>query len=86
MKAYWGSGGLSPCILNIGIEPLYSRGRSPRYPLDRELCGFQRRSGRRGDKNHHCLCRESNIGDTAISLVSILTELSQLLPNISADL
>jgi hypothetical protein len=30
-------------------HPLYSRGKIPRYPLDRRLCGPQSRSGRRGE-------------------------------------
>jgi hypothetical protein len=43
MKAYWGSGGIAPRILDLGIRwrwvvsftlrPLYSQGKSPWYPL-----------------------------------------------------
>jgi hypothetical protein len=49
MKAYWGSGGISPCILNFGTtwrwvvsfmpQPIYPQGKSPWYPLDRRLGG-----------------------------------------------
>jgi hypothetical protein len=45
MKAYWGSGGITPRILDIRTRgrwvvsftprPLYSRGKSPRYSLGR---------------------------------------------------
>jgi hypothetical protein len=62
MKTYWGSGGIAPRILDLGTKwrwvvsfmprPLYSQGKSPRYPLDRRLGGPQSRSGRGGeDKN-----------------------------------
>jgi hypothetical protein len=47
MKAYWGSGGIAPrildlgtgwrCVVNFTPRPLYPQGRSPRYPLDRRL-------------------------------------------------
>jgi hypothetical protein len=47
MKAYWGSGGIAPRILDFGTRcrwvvsfsprPLYSQGMSSRYPLDRRL-------------------------------------------------
>jgi hypothetical protein len=45
MKTYWGSGGIAPCILDLGTgwrlavsftpRPLYPQGKSPWYPLDR---------------------------------------------------
>jgi hypothetical protein len=51
MEAYWGSGGIAPCILDFGTrwrrvvnfmpQPLYPQGKSPWYPLDRRLCGPQ---------------------------------------------
>jgi len=51
-----GSGSIAPWIFNFGtswrwvisftLRPLYVRDESPRYPLDRRLCGLQRRSGR----------------------------------------
>jgi hypothetical protein len=55
MKAY-GSGCIDPHFLGLGTRwrwmvnftprPLYPRGKSPRYPLDRRLGGPQSRSGR----------------------------------------
>jgi hypothetical protein len=52
----WGSGCIDPCFLDLGTSwrwvvsftpwPLYSRGKSPRYPLDRRLGGPQSRSER----------------------------------------
>jgi hypothetical protein len=62
MKAYWGSEGIAPLILDLGIRwrwvvsfmprPLYPQGKSPWYPLDRRLDGTQSRSGRGGlEKN-----------------------------------
>jgi hypothetical protein len=56
MKAYWGSGGITPRILDLGTRwrrvvsfmplPLYLQGKSPWYPLERRLDGPQNRSGR----------------------------------------
>jgi hypothetical protein len=47
MKPYWGSGGIAPRILGLGTRwrwrvsftprPLYPKGKSPWYPLDRSL-------------------------------------------------
>jgi hypothetical protein len=62
MKAYWGSGGIAPRILNQGTRwrwvvsftprPLYPQGKNPWYPLDRRVGGPQSRSERGGeDKN-----------------------------------
>jgi hypothetical protein len=61
MKANWGSGDTAPRIFKVGSRwrrmgsfthrPLYPPGKRPRYPLDRRLCGPQRRSGRRGEEN-----------------------------------
>jgi hypothetical protein len=49
MKVYWGSGGIAPCILDLGSrwrgvvsfmpQPLYSQGKKLWYPLDRRLGG-----------------------------------------------
>jgi hypothetical protein len=36
-------------VVSFTPRPLYLRGRSPRYPLDKRLGGPQSRSGRRGD-------------------------------------
>jgi hypothetical protein len=39
-------------MVSFKLRPLYCRGKSPRYPLDRRLGGPQSRSGRCGeDKN-----------------------------------
>jgi len=55
-------------------------GKSPLYPLDRRLHGFQIRSGRGGDekKSHYCPCLELNPGQVR-SLVTVMPELSQLI-------
>jgi hypothetical protein len=60
MKAYWGSGGIAPRILDLGTRlrrlvsfrsrPLYPYGKSPSYPLDRRLGGPQGRSGSGGEE------------------------------------
>jgi hypothetical protein len=70
MKAYWGSGGIAPLILDLGTRwrfvvsftprPLYSQGKSPWYPLDRRLGGPQSRSGRGGEDKIPSPCRKSN--------------------------
>jgi hypothetical protein len=62
MKAYWGSEGIAPRILDLRTRwrrvvsftprPLYRQGKSPWYPLDRRLVGFQSRSGRGGEKRN----------------------------------
>jgi hypothetical protein len=60
MKAYWGSGGITPRILDLGTRwrsvvsfthrPLYPQGKNAWYPLDRRLGGPQSRSGRCGEE------------------------------------
>jgi hypothetical protein len=49
------------------LWPIYPRGKSPQYPLDRSLDGPQNRSGCGGkqEKSHNCPCRESNSGHPA---------------------
>jgi hypothetical protein len=37
-------------VASFTPQPLYSRGKSPRYPLDRRLGGPQSRSGRLGEE------------------------------------
>jgi hypothetical protein len=54
MKAYWGSGGIPPLILDIGTmwrsvvsfmpQPLYLQGKSPWYTFSRRLGGPQSQS------------------------------------------
>jgi hypothetical protein len=51
-----GSGCINPHFLDLGISwrwvvsftprPIYPRGKSPRYPLNKRLCGPQSRSGK----------------------------------------
>jgi hypothetical protein len=61
MKAYWGSGGVTPFILDLGIVGEWSasrfgrltpQGKSLWYPLDRRLGGPQSRSGRGGEEKN----------------------------------
>jgi hypothetical protein len=62
MKAYWGSTGIAPRILDPGTRwrrvvnftprLLYSQGNSPWYPLDRMLGGPHSRSGRGGEEKN----------------------------------
>jgi hypothetical protein len=62
MKAYWGSGGIAPRILDLGTrlrwvvsftpQPLYSQGKIPCYPLDRRLGGPQSRCGCGGEEKN----------------------------------
>jgi hypothetical protein len=61
-KAYWGSGGITPRILDlcaiwkwvVSFTPrqLYPQGKSPWYPLDRSLGGPQSRFGRGGEEKN----------------------------------
>jgi hypothetical protein len=56
----WGSGCIEPHFLDLGtiwrwvvsftFQPLYSWGKSRRYPFDRRLGGPQSRSGQRGEE------------------------------------
>jgi hypothetical protein len=68
MKAYWGSGGIEPHILDVGTRcrwvvsfatrVLYPKGKSSWYPLERRLGGPQSRFGRgREEKNYQPLPR-----------------------------
>jgi hypothetical protein len=62
IRAYWGSEGIAPRILDLGtrwrgvisfpLRPLYPQGKSPCYPLDRRLGGPQNRSGRGGEEKN----------------------------------
>jgi hypothetical protein len=55
-EGVWGSGCIDPHFLDLGTswrwvvsltpQPLYPRGKSPRYPLDRRLGGPQSQSGK----------------------------------------
>jgi hypothetical protein len=62
MKAYEGSGSITPRVLELGTRwrsvvnfthrPLYSQGKSPWYPLDRRLDGPHSRSGHGGEEKN----------------------------------
>jgi hypothetical protein len=61
MKMCWGRGCIAPRILDLGTrrsmvsftpQPLYTRGKSSRYPLDRRLGGPQSQSGRGGEEKN----------------------------------
>jgi hypothetical protein len=62
MSAYWGSGGIAPCIFDLGTrcrwvvsfmpQLLYPQGKSPWYPLDRKLGEPQSQSGRSGEEKN----------------------------------
>jgi hypothetical protein len=62
MKAYWGSGGIVTCILDLvprwmwvvsfTPRPLYPEGESPRYLLDKRMDGPQSRSGEGGKEKN----------------------------------
>jgi hypothetical protein len=62
MKAYWGSGGIAPCILDLGTNwrcvvsftprPLYAQGKSPWYPLDMRLGGPPCQSEHSGEEKN----------------------------------
>jgi hypothetical protein len=59
--------------------PLYPQGKSPWYPLYRRLGGTQSWSEHYGKiEKHPCPCQESNTGDPAHSLLTIVNELPQL--------
>jgi hypothetical protein len=59
---HWGSGGVPPRILDLGIRwrwvvtftprSLYPQGKCPRYPLDRSLDGPQSRYGHGGEEKN----------------------------------
>jgi hypothetical protein len=62
MKAYWGSGCITPRILDLGTNwrsvvsftprLLYPQGKIPWYPFDRRLSGPQSWSGRGGEEKN----------------------------------
>jgi hypothetical protein len=62
MMAYWGSEGIAPRILDLGTRwrwavsftprSLYTKGKSPWYPLDRRLGGPQSQSGHIGEEKN----------------------------------
>jgi hypothetical protein len=88
MKAYRGSGGRAPCIVDLGTRwrevvsftplPLYPQGKSPWYQFDRRLGGPQSRSGVGEEKNSQPL---PGLEPPIIQPVAqhLTTELSRLL-------
>jgi hypothetical protein len=62
MKAYWGVEIYLQAFFDLGTRwrwvasftprPLYPQKKSPWYPLDRKLGGFQSRSGRGGEEKN----------------------------------
>jgi hypothetical protein len=91
MKAYWGSEGIAPRILDLGTrwawvvsftpQLLYPQEKSPRYPLDRRLGGAQSQVERGSEeKSSHPL---PGLEPPIIQPVaqSYTTELSRLLAN-----
>jgi hypothetical protein len=78
MKAYR-SGCIDPHCLDLGTSlrwvvnftplPLYPRGKSPRYPLDRRLGGPQSQSGRLGEENSRPF-RDSNSEPSVVQPVA----------------
>jgi hypothetical protein len=70
MKAYWGMELLFQALLTSALDSgewlsscfgrFTPRERTPRYPLDRRLGRFQRRSGRGGEAKNIQPRRESN--------------------------
>jgi len=79
----WESGGIAPCVLILGSRwrwvisftprPLYSRGKSPRYPLGR-MCWREQ---------YPCPRQESKPGRPARSPVTILTGFIKLVEHIA---
>jgi hypothetical protein len=60
MKAYRGSRGIAPLILNLNTpRPLYPQEITP-VSLNRRLRGTQSESGRFGEEKISCPCRDSN--------------------------
>jgi hypothetical protein len=78
-EGVWGSGCIDPRILNFGTSLrwvvssmprlLYSREKSPLYPLDRRLVGPQNRSEWRGKEKNLPPYRDSNSDPSAVQPV-----------------
>jgi hypothetical protein len=88
MNTYWGSGGISPPILNLNtrwklvikftFQLSYHRWQSPEYTFVRRLGGLQILSGCGGEKKDFCPYLETNFSRPAHSLAPILTELLRI--------
>jgi hypothetical protein len=76
----WGSGCIDPRFLDPGTNcrwvvsftprPLYLRGKSPQYPLDRRLGRPQNQFGKHWEENNFWLYRDSNSDPWAIQPVA----------------
>jgi len=82
MKAYGGSGAVPPLILNFGTQvwvgcitpwPFYPRGKSHQYTL--RWVGLRASSHVMEKRQLFHPCRESNSRSSALSMVTILTQL-----------
>jgi hypothetical protein len=66
-------------VVSFTNRPLFPGGNAPGYPLDKRLDGPQSRSKRGGkEMSLPCLCRESDPGRPARSLVILLIELPRI--------
>jgi hypothetical protein len=85
-----GSGYIEPNFLDLGTSwrwvvrftllPLYPRGKSPRYPLDRRLGAPQNQSGQRGEeKILECLQKRQRQGTDLIKINSYVWVLEKLI-------
>jgi hypothetical protein len=72
-------------VASFTPRPLYSQGKSPRYPLDKRLGGPKSRSGRCGVEKITCPCREWNPESSARSIsdwaIPALRQMPVLYPN-----
>jgi len=91
MKTYWGSGGIAPCVLDLGTRwrwvvsftprPLYPKGRNPDTHWTGgwvgPIAGTDAEAKRK--KSHLGPCRGLSPGRPASNSVSIMTELPRLI-------
>jgi hypothetical protein len=66
-------------VVSFTLRPLYPGIQTPQNKMDKMLSEPQRRSGFGEEQKNPSSCRRQNVGHTACSLVTILTELSRLL-------
>jgi hypothetical protein len=69
-------------------QPLYPQGVSPHYPLDKRLDGLSSWSehGGKEKKSYYFLCQELKPRHPDHSLITILTELPQLLTHLDVHM
>jgi hypothetical protein len=94
LEGAWRSGSTDPHLPDLGTSwrwvvsftprPLYLRGKSPRYPLDRRLGGYQNLSERRGEERIPDFngTRTPTVRSSSPQPVAIPTELSRLLEGV----